>query len=175
MQFIPVAHNPVTDPLLSSDQFPIETFGFDHTRLEKCEDIASDQTAMAILRVCHTYNCGVCEKCQRTRWGMFSIGVDHPPTFGRSLPFPRPWVSLSKPLKLQIFEGMWVPILRRAEQSRPGTPGLRRLRIQYRMIKWGIENRGPWRVPFLRRLFVAVADFEKRARGKLERLRHKAR
>lgn len=174
-QFIPIGHNPVTDPLLSSDQFPVETVGYDHTRIEKCEDISSDSTALSLLRVCNTYNCGVCEKCQRTRWGLFAVGCDRPPTFGRFLPLPRPWISSTNEWRLQVLDGMWTPILKRAEHSRTGTHGLRMLRIQHRMIKWDVENRGPWRVPLVRRVFVALAGFEKRVRAKLERLRHRPR
>jgi hypothetical protein len=174
-RFIPCGHNPFTDHLLSSGEFPVETFGYDHTRLEKAEDVAGDPAALELLRVCNAFNCGVCEKCQRTRWGLFSAGVDRPPTFGYSLPLPRPWISIGNQWKPEVLDSMWTPILEKASTERPHTGGLWKLRIQHAMLRWQVEGRGPWRAKLPGRFFELLAKGEKRFRGAVEKLRWRLR
>lgn len=63
--------NPLTDPMLSSDDFQVIYDGASFSRVEKVETIGGWQAARENLRVCWqgknpSENCGVCEKCVRS-------------------------------------------------------------------------------------------------------------
>ena len=81
---LPWGTNPATDYLLSNDRFSIVHDGAAFTRCEKAAFVAEHPTALRTLRVCIAQtrgNCGVCEKCVRTRLNLMVVGVDHPPCF----------------------------------------------------------------------------------------------
>jgi hypothetical protein len=70
--------HPLTDPLLSSEAFPIVHDAGGYARPEKVDLIAQWPAAIQHLRVCwvgqqHERNCGRCEKCIRTIL-MFRVG-----------------------------------------------------------------------------------------------------
>jgi len=68
---LPAGSHPILDPLWSTANFTCLHDGCDAYRTEKVARIAGSDTAMRHLRVCHsqagTGNCGVCEKCLRTK------------------------------------------------------------------------------------------------------------
>ena len=81
---MPWGSNPATDYLLSNDRFSIVHDGAAFNRCEKAIFVAQHPTALRTLRVCVAQtrgNCGVCEKCIRTRLNLMVVGVDHPPCF----------------------------------------------------------------------------------------------
>ncbi len=81
---LPWGSNPATDYLLSNDRFSIVHDGAAFTRSEKAALVAEHPTALSTLRVCMRQtpgNCGVCEKCVRTRLNLMVVGVDNPPCF----------------------------------------------------------------------------------------------
>ena len=64
--------------------------GARHARFQKVRELASWPTALAALRVCpgnpgNELNCGVCEKCLRTRLELLAAGVEETATLGASL------------------------------------------------------------------------------------------
>lgn len=69
------------DNLYSSEIVKIENFGDDKNRMEKMEFIFSkNKDAKKYLRVCwknvnNTYNCGICEKCVRTKMELDAVGA----------------------------------------------------------------------------------------------------
>ena len=81
---LPWGSNPATDYLLSNDRFSIVHDGAAFTRPEKAALVAKHPTALRSLRVCLAQtrgNCGLCEKCVRTRLNLMVVGVDNPDCF----------------------------------------------------------------------------------------------
>jgi hypothetical protein len=83
---IPWGQNPCTDYLLSSDRFSIVHDGAAFSRTEKIAVIARDPVATRAVKVCWeaadlSTNCGICEKCIRTRLNFKAVGVDSPSCF----------------------------------------------------------------------------------------------
>ncbi|PHQ75632.1 MAG: hypothetical protein COB82_01745 [Marinobacter sp.] len=75
--------NPFTDRLLSGEIFEIASHGGSMTRVEKIESIYQWPSAMENLNVCWANrkglgNCGVCEKCVRTKLYFYLLDEDPP-------------------------------------------------------------------------------------------------
>ena len=87
---LPWGQNPCTDYLLSGDGFSIVHDGAAFSRTEKIAAIARDPVATRAIKVCWeaadlSTNCGVCEKCVRTRLNFKAVGVDNPSCFDGEL------------------------------------------------------------------------------------------
>jgi hypothetical protein len=83
---LPWGQNPCTDYLLSGDAFSIVHDGAAFSRTEKIAAIARDPVATRAIKVCWeaadlSTNCGVCEKCVRTRLNFKAVGIDNPSCF----------------------------------------------------------------------------------------------
>ena len=86
---IPWGSSPITDHLLSSDEFVVMHDGASHSRTDKVKDISQWKAGMNNLRVCwegelKDRNCGTCEKCIRTKLNFLAVGVSIPPCFPAS-------------------------------------------------------------------------------------------
>lgn len=80
--------SPTVDPLLSGGRMRIRHDGVAWTRPDKIASIASFPGATEGLRVCwedgrNPRNCGVCEKCLRTRLSFRAAGAAEPDCFDR--------------------------------------------------------------------------------------------
>lgn len=89
LQRDPFGCNATTNHLLGSYTFPIVLTGGTHTRLERIEFLGRFPALMDRVRVCwqplsEGINCGVCEKCVRTRLEMISCGLN-PDIFNESM------------------------------------------------------------------------------------------
>ena len=87
---LPWGQNPCTDYLLSGDGFSIVHDGAAFSRTEKIAAIAKDPIATRAIKVCWeaadlSTNCGVCEKCVRTRLNFKAVGIDSPSCFDGEL------------------------------------------------------------------------------------------
>jgi hypothetical protein len=87
---LPWGQNPCTDYLLSGDGFSIVHDGAAFSRTEKIAAIARDPVATKAIKVCWeapdlSTNCGVCEKCVRTRLNFKAVGIDNPSCFDGEL------------------------------------------------------------------------------------------
>jgi hypothetical protein len=87
---LPWGQNPCTDYLLSGDGFAIVHDGAAFSRTEKIAAIAQDPVATKAIKVCWeapdlSTNCGVCEKCVRTRLNFKAVGIDNPSCFDGEL------------------------------------------------------------------------------------------
>lgn len=75
----PWGSHPILDPLWSTEAVTVVHDGAELTRVEKTALISSEPAALAHLRVCWrdvaAFNCGVCEKCLRTRTTFAVLGV----------------------------------------------------------------------------------------------------
>lgn len=85
--YLPWGSTPVTDHLLSSEQFFITHDGSGYTRSEKVKIISEWTPALKNLRVCwqgkdKSKNCCSCEKCIRTKLNFLSSNCDIPPSLG---------------------------------------------------------------------------------------------
>jgi hypothetical protein len=83
---LPWGQNPCTDHLLSGDDFAIVHDGAAFSRTEKIALIARDPVATRAIKVCWeaadlATNCGICEKCVRTRLNFKAVGIDNPSCF----------------------------------------------------------------------------------------------
>lgn len=88
--FTPCGSHPMTDPLLSSNSFKMIHDGAGFSRSQKIELLAQWPLGMKNLRVCwagdsNDSNCGLCEKCVRTRLNFLLAGVENPGCFSSSL------------------------------------------------------------------------------------------
>ncbi|MGS0695186.1 hypothetical protein [Shewanella sp. 0m-4] len=86
---IPWGSSPITDHLLSSDDFSVIHDGASHSRTEKVKDISDWQTGLKNLRVCwqgdlKDRNCGKCEKCVRTKLNFLATNTPIPSCFPKS-------------------------------------------------------------------------------------------
>jgi len=83
--------SPLTDYLLSGNDFEVVCDGAGFTRTEKAAAIANNPLALQSLKVCWEgqdqlgENCGVCEKCVRTKLNFAAVGLDSPACFKNSL------------------------------------------------------------------------------------------
>jgi len=82
----PWGSNPITDRLLSGDQFEIVHDGAGYAKIEKIALISQHPLAMAGLRVCYEgteqyRNCGHCGKCVRSHLAFMAVGLMEPPCF----------------------------------------------------------------------------------------------
>ena len=80
--------HPILDPLFGTAAREIHHEGIESTRMEKVAEIARWPAALEVLYVCtggpfesDAMNCGICEKCVRTRVSLLVAGVEAPPTF----------------------------------------------------------------------------------------------
>lgn len=86
---IPYGSTPITDHLLSSGDFFVMHDGASHSRTEKVKEISEWVMGIKHLRVCwqagfNDRNCGVCEKCVRTKLNFLATGSAIPPCFSDS-------------------------------------------------------------------------------------------
>jgi hypothetical protein len=109
---IPWGSNPATDYLLSGSTMRIVHDGAGFSRTEKVAYIASNQTASKVLKVCWEgpefhKNCGVCEKCIRTKANFLAVGVTRPPCFDAPLNFRQiKTISLSDDIACAEWESI---------------------------------------------------------------------
>lgn len=85
---IPWGSTPLTDYLLSSDDFIVIHDGASHTRTEKVNEISEWKVGIENLRVCwqgdlKDRNCGKCEKCIRTKLNFLASGNQIPICFDK--------------------------------------------------------------------------------------------
>lgn len=83
---LPWGSNPVTDHLLTGGSLKIVHDGAGFSRTEKAAFLSHHPAALRSLKVCwegkrQDRNCGVCEKCVRTRLNLLAVGLDDPPCF----------------------------------------------------------------------------------------------
>jgi hypothetical protein len=86
----PWGSTPVTDPLYSGDALTVVHDGAGFSRSDKVAAIAHSPLAVAGLKVCweghqQDENCGVCEKCVRTRLNFLAVGEANPACFDGAL------------------------------------------------------------------------------------------
>jgi hypothetical protein len=77
----PWGSHPTTDPLWSTEAVSLVHDGCEARRDQKMQRIGEDSASLRLLRVCprnSVYNCGVCEKCLRTRVILRLLGLASP-------------------------------------------------------------------------------------------------
>lgn len=128
----PWGSNPVTDPLLSGGQMTIVNDGSAFCRTAKLAWLATWPAAVEALKVCwegryQGRNCGVCEKCVRTRINLLAAGVSTTPGF--EAPFdPRDIVRL--PIESHMALGELQAIVRYGERRAIDEPWFLALRAR---------------------------------------------
>ncbi|RZS39978.1 hypothetical protein EV673_1735 [Limnobacter thiooxidans] len=83
---IPWGSSPITDHLLGSGEFGVMHDGASHSRTEKVREINQWNAGKNNLRVCwqgdlKDRNCGVCEKCIRTKLNFLAVNAPVPLAF----------------------------------------------------------------------------------------------
>ena len=83
---IPWGSSPITDHLLSSGEFFVMHDGASHSRTEKVKELSDWKVGVENLRVCwqgdlKDRNCGVCEKCVRTKLNFLAVERQIPSCF----------------------------------------------------------------------------------------------
>jgi hypothetical protein len=87
---VPIGSHPAIDGLFSSQRVTVIHDGARYPRFEKVRELTRWPAALAALRVCPgdpggELNCGVCEKCLRTRLELLAAGVEETAALGPSL------------------------------------------------------------------------------------------
>ena len=88
---VPIGSHPAVDGLFSSQRITVIHDGARFSRFQKVRELASWPAALAALRVCPgqsagiELNCGVCEKCLRTRLELLAAGIEETAALGPSL------------------------------------------------------------------------------------------
>lgn len=142
---IPWGSNPITDHLLGSSEFVVIHDGASHSRTEKIASISAWPVGVRNLRVCwqgdlKDRNCGVCEKCMRTKLNFLASGHPVPDCFDNRDDFS----ALSRiRLNNSAVRAEWQQILDYAKQH--GTSG-----------PWGEVRRVVRRLPY-GKIFVQKA------------------
>ena len=129
---------PTTDYLLSGGDLEIVHEGAGYSRTEKVDLVASHPLARRTVMVCwegpdQGRNCGVCEKCMRTRLNFMAVGVSAPECFDSpfhldeisSIRVTHQLRSIRDYADRRGLEGEWVTLLRDriTEQSEIGSVG----------------------------------------------------
>lgn len=117
---IPWGSSPITDHLLSSDQFTVVHDGAAYDRIQKISAIADWKEGVDNMRVCwegfsKDRNCGKCEKCVRTMMCFLACGKPIPSSFP-----PTPDIaSLFKGmiLKTKGSQNEWRRVINHAEKN----------------------------------------------------------
>lgn len=96
---VPIGSHPAVDGLFSSQRVTVIHDGARYARFQKVRELASWPAALAALRVCPSkpgtkLNCGVCEKCLRTRLELLAAGVEETAALGPSLTPIELWDNL---------------------------------------------------------------------------------
>jgi hypothetical protein len=147
----------LTDPLLGSLAFPILHDGAEVPRIEKIAALARWPEAAANLRVCwegpaRDENCGVCEKCIRTKLEYLACGASLPQTLWgvptaeeiRGWTIREPWQVrqidqiLERAARSGLSDAPWIPPL--LEKRRD----LRR-RARRQALAVSVSRLIPWR------------------------------
>jgi len=118
---IPWGSNPITDHLLSSDDFKVVHDGAAYNRIEKSEYILDWEKGVRNLRVCwegnhQGANCGLCEKCLRTKLIFTALKSNFMPDFYSNLKLARNIKTININSVAQI--GEWKSVLRYAELNK---------------------------------------------------------
>jgi len=107
----PWGSNPATNHLLGSAQFPVVTHGFAADRVGKCGVVAQRPELLDVVRVCLVEdaggrNCGVCEKCLRTKLCFAAAGVRDVAAFDDQSLEALAALELHKPHLLEYFDAV---------------------------------------------------------------------
>lgn len=86
---VPIGSHPAVDGLFSSQRVTVIHDGARFPRFHKVRELASWPAALAALRVCpgsprDQLNCGICEKCLRTRLELLAAGIEETAALGPS-------------------------------------------------------------------------------------------
>ncbi len=114
MSYYPHGSNPLTDLLLSSTEFGILHDGAKFIKGEKVVGISKWKTGINNLRVCYEgerqdINCGVCNKCIRTRLNFEVNGLELP----KSIPNPTNGKGIRKLIfRDRVWEELYYQALR---------------------------------------------------------------
>ncbi len=127
---IPWGSSPITDHLLSSGEFVVMHDGASHSRTEKVKEISEWKMGVGNLRVCwqgdlKDRNCGVCEKCVRTKLNFLAVGSLIPSCF----PTTDILDDLDKvKLRNDAIRAEWRQIYEYAERKKEKGPWLKKVK-----------------------------------------------
>ncbi len=123
--FFPWGSTPISDHLLSSDNFKVLHDGSSHSRTEKITELCEWQMGIDHLHVCwegeNDKNCGNCEKCLRTQANFLTIGQPLPKCFPDTEHTKSKLSRLNIPDKNSIISE-WEDILHHASRHRIQDP-----------------------------------------------------
>ncbi|MDH6231055.1 hypothetical protein M2281_001627 [Mesorhizobium soli] len=150
--------NSVTNQMMSGSSFPISFTGAGQSRTEKAGALVGEQAILNSLRVCWERpeslgNCGVCEKCIRTKLNFMAHGITDVPSLGAE-PTPAQirdiritsQALLSLYVELQAHSWTDQPTIKRtlSQLVARGTKGPSKLGKLFRKYRRSIEKRLPF-------------------------------
>ena len=142
----PLGSNPITDRMLSNNNFEIVHDGTAYCRADKIRQIADCPEAMRNLRVCwegeqKDRNCGVCEKCIRTILSFKALGLELPECFEQDISNSQ--IAGIKVLD-QAYLFAYVKILKRAKDAGISEPWVDALEKCIKHNQRQLGERKPW-------------------------------
>lgn len=142
----PWGSHPMTNHLLSSGGFGIVHDGAGYNRSEKVDTLVKWSAGVKSLRACYAgsdrgYNCGVCEKCVRTRLNFLLTGESSPSCFEGSL---TPELFSRLRLRSEAVKAEWASI--RSEMRKKGE-GLEYLKAVDRVLSRSSSPKFSWLLP----------------------------
>lgn len=140
---LPWGQNPCTDHLLSGSGFGVVHEGAAFSRTEKVDKIAKHATATKAVKVCWegpdaSTNCGVCEKCIRTRLNFAAVGCDNPDCFDG--PLTRQMIASLAPFNAAQINELQL-ILNYADDHHVDSEWTKSLRDKVKFLKSGQASR----------------------------------
>jgi len=125
----PYGTHPQTDPLWSTERMRLRVHGLQTSRPAKVAEISRSTVALDTLRVCWenwggAYNCGTCEKCQRTMLELYlASALDRCATLPHTVDLD---AVAAMPVPDASRRSFVIALLRAAERSnRPMAPAIR--------------------------------------------------
>jgi hypothetical protein len=115
----PLGSSPLTDHLFSSRDLNIIHDGSAFSRVDKARQISDWPAGLETLRVCWEgqekwKNCGVCEKCMRTKFNFLAAGHDPPSSLGSK---PCLWDLIGLRIRSRVLINEWHQIRRVAREN----------------------------------------------------------
>jgi hypothetical protein len=157
---LPWGSNPITNHLLSSGSFRLVTEGGGLTRTQKVAAISKVPAVAERLRVCWQgpqtgHNCGVCEKCMRTKLNFLAVGGEIPLSLGGAPGF-RDILGIRARNKVQVSYLVDIAEHARRTGVSKGTRVALRLTL-FKNQAMNVARRSKWLKQWLKRMAVDPA------------------
>lgn len=149
---LPYGSHLVADQLWSTNKVDISNDGEESTRPAKVKRVSENRTALENLRVClnrkyGNYNCGKCEKCQRTMLNLYIYDkLKNCNTFSRKLSL---WKVARVKMNSDLVKAEYLETMKALKLNKPGSPYV--WAVKFALIRYEIKR--------IRNIFKSIFGF----------------